>query len=154
MEFDSLRYPVPVDHFILVISVVLRKTILIILVSAGEPVSMESEILRVVSLSTTEISEMTRSKNRSSGSGYVNVPSLSKLPSKEPHNYGSMKNVFELHSVKSRLDTFAKQTKRVIKFFFLFVVPAGGERDMVAATTLRCMCVLAHVRTCLRPAEP
>ena len=38
----------------------------------GEPVSMESEIMRVVSLSTTQISEITRLKTRSSGSEYLN----------------------------------------------------------------------------------
>ena len=36
-----------------VISVVLRETTLTILDSTGEPVSMESEIVKVVSLSTT-----------------------------------------------------------------------------------------------------
>ena len=55
-----------------VISVILRETTLTISDWTGEPVSMESEIVRVVSLSTTEISEITRLKIRSSESGYLN----------------------------------------------------------------------------------
>ena len=47
------------------ISVVLRETTRVNSVSTGEPVSMESEIVRVVSLSTTGISEITRLKVRS-----------------------------------------------------------------------------------------
>ena len=33
--------------------------------------TVETETIRVVSLSTTEITEMTRFKNRSAGSGYL-----------------------------------------------------------------------------------
>ena len=40
--------------------VILMETALTILVSAGDPVLMESEIVRVASLITTEISEITR----------------------------------------------------------------------------------------------
>ena len=77
MLSTQLRYPKPEDRFFLsrvisVISVVLSETTLTMSVSAGEPVSMETEIVRVVPLSTTEISEMTRLKIRSSGSGYLN----------------------------------------------------------------------------------
>ena len=43
----------------MVISFVLRESTLAILVSTGEPVSMESEIVRVVSLGAIEISEIT-----------------------------------------------------------------------------------------------
>ena len=45
---------------------------LTISVLTGEPVSMESEVVSVVSLCTTEISEITRLKIRSSWSGYLN----------------------------------------------------------------------------------
>ena len=58
------------EHFDLnsvfsVISVVLRGSTLTFSDSTVEPVPMESEIMRVISLSTTEISEMTRLKTRS-----------------------------------------------------------------------------------------
>ena len=65
----------PQDRFlngvIWIISVVLRGNDLIILDSIGEPVSMESELVRVISLGTTEISEITRLKIRSLGSEYL-----------------------------------------------------------------------------------
>ena len=54
-----------------VISVVLRKTTLTISVSIGEPVLMESEKVRVVSLSKKEISKINRLKIRSSGFKYL-----------------------------------------------------------------------------------
>ena len=54
-------------HVILVIPVVLRETCLTISVSIGKPVSMESEIVRVVSLTATKISEITQQKIWSSG---------------------------------------------------------------------------------------
>ena len=60
------------NRVISVFSVVLKETTLTISVSTCEPVSMESEIVRVFPLSTTEISEITRLKIRSSGSGYLN----------------------------------------------------------------------------------
>ena len=78
-EKDILRYPDLEDRFffsnrvISVISVVLRETSPIILDSTGEPVSIESDIVRVVSLSTTEIPEITRLKSRSSGSGFLKL---------------------------------------------------------------------------------
>ena len=56
------------NRFISFISVVLQETTLTISVSTGELVSMETEIVRVVSLSSTEISEITRLKIRSSRS--------------------------------------------------------------------------------------
>ena len=55
-----------------VISVILRETTLTISLSTGELVSMESEIVRVVSPSAMGISEMTRLKIRSSGSDTLN----------------------------------------------------------------------------------
>ena len=71
-----LKVSDPEDRFFLIraiseISVVLSKTTLIISDSTGEPVSMESEIVRVDSLSATEISEITRFKIRSSWSRYL-----------------------------------------------------------------------------------
>ena len=48
----------------------LRETTLTISDSTGAPVSIESEIMRVVSLSTTEITEITRLKTSYSGSEY------------------------------------------------------------------------------------
>ena len=51
------------NRVIVVISFVLNKTTLIISDSTFEPVTMVSEIVRVVSLSTTEISEVTRLKS-------------------------------------------------------------------------------------------
>ena len=59
-----------VNLVISVIPVVLRKNTLTISDSTGEPVSMESEILRVIFFIKTEISERKRLKIRSSGSGY------------------------------------------------------------------------------------
>ena len=56
------------NRVISVISVALRETFLIISDSTGEPVSMEYEIVRVFSLSTTLISEIVRLKILSSGS--------------------------------------------------------------------------------------
>ena len=50
------------NRVISVISVVLTETTLTISDSTGETVSMESDIVRVVSLSTTEISEVARLK--------------------------------------------------------------------------------------------
>ena len=74
----TLRYHYPEDRVffffnrvISVMSVLLRKSTLSISVSTGEPLSMESEIVRVVSLSTIKISEITRLKIRSSWSGYL-----------------------------------------------------------------------------------
>ena len=58
------------NRVISVISVVLRETTLTFLDAIGDTVSTESEIVRVVSLSTTEISEITRLKIESSRSGY------------------------------------------------------------------------------------
>ena len=60
-----LGYSDPEDIFCLnrvssVISFVLREVTLSILVSTGEPVSIKSERVRVVSLSATEIAEITR----------------------------------------------------------------------------------------------
>ena len=55
------------------LKIVLRETTLTFSVSTGEIVSMESQVVRVVSLSTTEISEITRLKIRSSGKGYLNA---------------------------------------------------------------------------------
>ena len=55
------------NRAILVVSVVLREFTLTISVSNGEPVSIESEILRAVSLGTTVISEITRLEIQSSG---------------------------------------------------------------------------------------
>ena len=49
------------------------KTTLTTLVSIDEPVSMESEIVRVDSLGTKEISEITRLKIRSSGPEFLNA---------------------------------------------------------------------------------
>ena len=84
-----LRYPETKDRFLFVclfflgffffnlvisvISVVLRETTLSISVSTSEPVSMKSEIERVVSLSITEMSEITRLKIPSSGKRYLNT---------------------------------------------------------------------------------
>ena len=64
---SAVRYP-DLEHrflyrIISVISVVLRENTLTISVSTREPVSMESEIVRVVSFDTTEISEKTRLKS-------------------------------------------------------------------------------------------
>ena len=60
-----------VNRVVSVISVVLRETTHTISVSTGEPLSMEYEIVRVVSLGTTDKSEITRLKIRFSGSGYL-----------------------------------------------------------------------------------
>ena len=64
-----LRYHNPEDRFlnpdISVISVVIWETTLTISDFTGEPVSLESGIVRVDSLSTTEISEIKRLKIRS-----------------------------------------------------------------------------------------
>ena len=57
------------NHVISVISIALRETTLTISDTTGKTVLVESEIMRVVSLSTTEISEITRLKIRSSGWG-------------------------------------------------------------------------------------
>ena len=59
------------------ISVLLRERTLIILDSTGKLVSMESEIVLVLSLSTTEISEITRLKIRSSWSRYLEISTKS-----------------------------------------------------------------------------
>ena len=56
-----------VNRFISVISVVLGENTLAISFSTGEPDSMESEMVRVISLNTTGISEITRLKIRPSG---------------------------------------------------------------------------------------
>ena len=56
-----------------VISIVLREATLTMSVSTSEPVSMESEIVRVVSLYTMEISEITRLKTRSSRSATLRM---------------------------------------------------------------------------------
>ena len=61
------------NRLISVISVVLRENTLTISDSTGETVSMESEIMTVLSLSTTEIPEITRLKIRSSRCGYLNA---------------------------------------------------------------------------------
>ena len=59
-RFSPIKVSNPVDRFLnRVISVVLRETTFTISVSTGEPVPVESEIVTVVSLSTTEISEIT-----------------------------------------------------------------------------------------------
>ena len=58
------------------ISVEPWETTLTISDSNGELVSMESKIVRVVSLRTTETSEITRLRIRSSGSGYLNYISV------------------------------------------------------------------------------
>ena len=60
------------NRVISVISFVLRETTLTILISTGDLVSMESEIVRVVSLSRAEISELPLLKIRSSGPRYLN----------------------------------------------------------------------------------
>ena len=62
----------PEDRFffnrvILVISVVLRETTLTVSDSTLETTSMESEIMGIVSLSITKISEIIRLKSRPSG---------------------------------------------------------------------------------------
>ena len=54
-------------------SVVRRETTLFISDSTGEPVSIKSEIVRVVSPSTTEIPKIIRLKIRSSGSFQTRV---------------------------------------------------------------------------------
>ena len=64
---NGLRHPDPEESFIIIffnrgtsfISVVIGKTTLNISVSTGEPVSMESEMVRVASVRKTEISEIT-----------------------------------------------------------------------------------------------
>ena len=56
-----------------VISVVLRETTLSNSDSIGESASMESEIVRVVCLSATEIYDIRRLKIRSSGHRYLNA---------------------------------------------------------------------------------
>ena len=78
MERDSECYGIQMvkigslNSIISVISVVLRETALTISDSTGELFSMKSDTVRVVSLSTTEISEKTRLKPRSSGSACLN----------------------------------------------------------------------------------
>ena len=68
----ALRYSNPENRgFKSVISVVIGETTLFISGSTGEPVSMEFDIVRVVSLSTMVISEITRLKIRFSGSLYL-----------------------------------------------------------------------------------
>ena len=68
-----LRYSDPEDrffffnHVISIISTALRETTLTIPDSSCEPFSMKSEVVRVVSLSTTELSQLTRLKVCSSG---------------------------------------------------------------------------------------
>ena len=70
---NSLRYPDPevdfLNRVISVISVVLRETTLTSSDSTGKPVSMEYEIVKVVS----EISEITRLKIRSSASDTLSL---------------------------------------------------------------------------------
>ena len=61
------------NSFIPVISVELGETTLTILFATCEPISMESETVRLVSLSAREISEITRLKIRSLGSGCLNA---------------------------------------------------------------------------------
>ena len=76
----SLRYHDPEDRIfnrvISDISVVLRETTLILPDSIETGSLVETEIVRVVSLSKTEITEISRLKkkktHRSSGSGYLN----------------------------------------------------------------------------------
>ena len=58
-----------------VISVELRETTLTISDSAGEPVSIESEIMKVVSFSTTEISAITRDNTLKNPIFRVQIPS-------------------------------------------------------------------------------
>ena len=64
------------NRVILVISVVLSETTITISDSTGEPVSIEVEIMRVVSLSTTEISEITQLNVRSSRYEYLKCPHI------------------------------------------------------------------------------
>ena len=68
MELRLVRYQGPEDRnfyrVISDISVVLRKTTLTILDSIQTDSPVESEIVRVVSLSTTEITEITRLKKQ------------------------------------------------------------------------------------------
>ena len=70
-SMNTLRVSHPkigfLNRVIPVISVVLRETTLTISVSTVEPVSVESELIRGVSHSITEISELTRLKIKSSG---------------------------------------------------------------------------------------
>ena len=60
------------NRLISIISAVQRETTLATSDSTDETVSMEPGIVRVVSFSKTEISERTRLKIRSPGSGYHN----------------------------------------------------------------------------------
>ena len=60
-----------INLVISVISVVQRETTLTISILTAEPVSMESEKVRVVSLSTLQITEVPRVKIRSPGFGYL-----------------------------------------------------------------------------------
>ena len=75
----GLSYLDPEDRFffwncvISVISIVLRKRTLTISNLTGEPVSMESETVRVVSLTTMEKAEITQLKILSSGSIYLKI---------------------------------------------------------------------------------
>ena len=76
MVLKGVKVCLPEDRVCLncvisVISIVLRETLLTISVSTGEPLSIEFGIVTVVSLNTTEISEITRMKIRSPRSGYL-----------------------------------------------------------------------------------
>ena len=72
MSLNEYVWTKGLNRALSVISVVLRETTLTVSVSTGEAVLMESEIVREVSLNTSEISEIIRLKIRSSGWGYLN----------------------------------------------------------------------------------
>ena len=61
------------NRVISVISPLLEETTLIVSDSTGETASMEYKTVRVVSSSSTKISEITRSKTRSLGSGCLKI---------------------------------------------------------------------------------
>ena len=74
MYSDSKDRGFFLNHFIWIISVVPRETTLSISDFTGEPVSIESETVRVVSHGTTEISEIKRLKVQSLRSKYLKNP--------------------------------------------------------------------------------
>ena len=74
------------------------------------PVSVEIVIVRVVSLSTTEIPAMTRLKIRSSGSGYFKVLKLTLY-----HTVPNTNNFFKIY-----MNTLYKNTKYIIQYIYIY----------------------------------
>ena len=91
--------------FIPVVSIELRETTLTSSDSTGDPVSMKSEIVRVVSLSKTEVSEITRLTIRSSGYRYHNLTKVYPLKNKSNKYNNSVSIIHGKNSLVSYLKT-------------------------------------------------